>query len=450
MKRVTIGRHFDGFLWRIAWVWVGAVSIAQGAVPAGVTMEFPDEPGRASLSEHPRQPATRDRLAFSLSADRPLLLKIRTAIFEVLPHRGYAVSFSSRPHGYYRADAAGILTLPLPSDYTYQTLVIAPADTTDLLTGSVWSGRADPAPGVTLQWGHEGGEFVFGEGDSVPVGVFSKDPMISRSGQPSFRLEKQTREGEVRYQSDPIRLEPGREYILSGFYHTDRSEFGSVATFGLSLRRQDGNPLPVQQVYLNPLIVPTQGDTWKYAFIRFTAPADAVDAVVRMGLRGTAGQKIWWDDLHLREAPPVLMAIARELPPEERAPIQTLEQVRERWRTRDPVRIEVTGPAGRPVLTADGRPIPPLVYNTYEVATSDSEIRPMSDAGIRWFFLRTNPLGKAWWIGPNRYDFDGLQDSIEQALQRHPEAVVMLSVRISPRFREWGEENPDGIWRATG
>ncbi|MFA7232001.1 MAG: LamG-like jellyroll fold domain-containing protein, partial [Victivallaceae bacterium] len=412
-----------------------------------ITFEFPEKPGKAALFKHVGMSITRDRMALALHSDQPVNLKIKTAVFEVKPNQGYAVNFSGRPHGFYHADANGVLTVPLLTNYTYNTIVIVPADITNLLSGVEWQGRVDNTAQSTLGWGHEGGDKISSDAATGNAGVFSSDDTISRNGKSSLKLEKLVRDGEVRYQSSPVKLEPGQEYILSGYYHTGKAEFGAAATFGINVRNQDGQTKNFNQVFLNPLIAPILGEKWHYAFVRFKAPAEAVDGVVRLGLRGTAGQQLWWNDLSLCSAPPISMNVVQELSVADTAPVFSVKQVREYWSKREPVKVETENSNGLPVLHVDGKPIPSLVYSTYEVATQDSEIKPMLNAGIKWYFVRIHPYKTLWWAGKKKYDFKDVQESIERALQQDKNAVIMLSVRISPKYRSWGEEHPDGIWR---
>lgn len=412
-----------------------------------ITFEFPEKKGNVSLFKHTGMSIASDRLAMVLQADQPLNVKIKTAVFEVKPNQGYAVNFSCRPHGFFTADAAGVLTIPLLTDYTYNTIVAVPADITNLLSAAEWHGQVDNVSKATLEWGHEGGDKVASDAVTDSAGTFSRDSAISRSGQPALKLEKLVRDGEVRYQSSPVKLTPDKEYLLSGYYHTVKPEFGAAATFGIEVRCQDGVIQKFNQENFNPLIAPILGKQWYYAFVRFKAPAGVIDGVVRLCLRGTAGQQLWWDDLSLRSAPPVSANILQELPMADTAPALTVEQVRDYWSKRGPVKVETVSSNGLPVLHIDGKPVPSLVYNTYVVASKESEIKPMLNAGIRWYFIRIHANAAKWRLGKNQYDFKEIQSSIESALQQDRNAVIMLSTTISPRYHSWGEENPDGIWR---
>ena len=412
-----------------------------------IEFEFPHTKGKVSLFKHTGMAISRDCMPIVVQSDQPVNLKIKTAVFEVKPNQGYAVNFSGRPHGFYTADANGVLTIPLLTDYTYNTIVVVPANITNLLSGVEWHGRVDNVSKATLEWGHEGGDKIASDATTDKAGTFSLDAAVSRSGQPSLKLEKLVRDGEVRYQSAPVKLEADKEYILSGYYHTVKPEFGAAATFGIDVRCQDGAIQKFNQENFNPLIAPILGKQWHYAFVRFKAPAGAIDGIARLCLRGTAGQQLWWDDLNLCSAPPVSANILQELPVADTAPALTVEQVRDHWSKRGPVKVETVSSNGLPVLHIDGKPVPSLVYNTYVVASKESEIKPMLNAGIRWYFVRIHANAAKWWLGKNKYDFKEIQSSIESALQQDPDAAIMLSVMISPRYNSWGGENPDGIWR---
>jgi len=416
--------------------------------PAGtdeIDFEFPGKKGVATLLRHTGMAITAERLALVVAASEPCTMTVRSAVFQVKPGQGYAVNYSGRPHDFLVADTRGVLRIPLPDFQTYNTLVAVPQDIRDLLGGASWKGVVDDRAVATLGWGHEGGAALTGA-SSLPAGAYSRDAKATRTGAPAFRLEKLRQGGEVRWESSPVILEAGKEYLLSGWYQAERSEFGAVALFGVTLRTADGKSQTIHQTYLNPLIAPLLGARWRYAYLRVKAPANIAEAVAVLGLRGSAGQAISWDGLGLRLAPPTSANIVQELPAADTAPALPLEELRSLWAGREGVRVE-TAPGPFPVLRVDGKPVPSLVYNAYVVDPKEAELGPMLAAGIRWLYVRIAPHNKEWWIGEDRYDFSDVQPSLEAALQRDPGAVVMLEVPISPRYREWGDLHPEAIWR---
>ena len=413
-----------------------------------VAFDFPGRKGKAELVKNASIPIQEKLFAAKVETDVPAVMKISSGVFKVVPGQGYAVNFSDRPVRYLAADDKGVLNIELEKETNYFSLTVIPCDIKNLLEGIEWYGQSDAAPKFTLDWGHEGGKAAAGMQAGGKVGTFSRDPSVTRSGKSSFKIEKTAQSGEVSWKSKPLQVKPGQEYLFSGWYHLTEPNFGATAMFRVYLPGSNGNPEKMfEQVFINPLAAPLYGTQWRYVQCRFKVPEGYSQLYAMLSLRG-APQTIWWDDVNLHPAPALNSLPAKELSAAEAKSTVSIEEVRKVWRDREPVKVEVKNSGSFPVLYVNNKPVPSLVYNNYVVKTGESEMKRMLGAGIKWYYLWITPsYTKDFWLGKGKYDFSEVRKSIEQALSFDPDAVIMLEVRITPSYREWGEENPDAVWR---
>lgn len=413
-----------------------------------ITFDFPGRKGKAELARNASIPIREDLFAAKVETDAPAIARISSGVFKVAPGQGYAVNFSDRPVRYLTADNQGVLNIELEKENNYCSFTAVPCDIKNLLAGVEWYGQSDTAPKFTLDWGHEGGKTAAGMQADGKVGTYSRDPAVSRSGTPGLKIEKTAQSGEVSWKSKPVQVKPGQEYLFSGWYHLTEPNFGATAMFQVLLPAAGGNPEKMfQQVFINPLVAPLYGTQWRYVQTRFKVPEGYNQLYASLSLRG-APQTIWWDDVNLQPAPALNSLPAREFSAAEAKSTIPAEQVRQIWKDREPVKVEVKTAGSFPVLYINNRPVPSLVYNNYVVKTGESEMKRMLGAGIKWYYLWITPnYTKDWWLGKGKYDFSEIRKSIEQALSYDPDAVIMLEVKITPNYREWGEENPDAVWR---
>lgn len=413
-----------------------------------VVFDFPGRKGKAELARNASIPIKENLFAAKVETDAPAIARISSGVFKVSPGQGYAVNFSDRPVRYLTADNQGVLNIELEKENNYCSFTVIPCDIKNLLSGVEWFGQSDAAPKFTLDWGHEGGKPAAGMQAEGNVGTFSRDPAVSRSGSPSFKIEKTAQSGEVSWKSKTVQVKPGQEYLFSGWYHLTEPNFGATAMFRIILPAAGGNPEKMfQQVFINPLVAPLYGTQWRYVQSRFKVPDGYSLLYASLSLRG-APQTIWWDDINLQPAPALNSLPPKEFTEAENKSTVPIEQVRQLWKDREPVKVEVKTSGSFPVLYVNNKPIPSLVYNNYVVKTGESEIKRMMGTGIKWYYLWITPsYTKDWWVGKGKYDFSEVRKSIEQALAYDPDAVIMLEVKITPEYREWGEENPDAVWR---
>ncbi len=349
------------------------------------------------------------------------------------------------------ADAKGILNIEFEREDNCSSFTIIPCDAKNLLDGVEWDGQSSPAPKFALEWGHESGKTDAGmQAAQSSVGTFSRDPAVSRSGNPAFKIDKTAQSGEVSWKTRPIRVKAGQEYLFSGWYHLTEPNFGASGMFRIILPATGDKPEKVfDPVDFNPLVAPLYGSQWRYIQVMFKAPEGYNQLYALLSLRGTP-QVIWWDDISLRPAPAPNSFPVSPLSAEESSPTIPIETVRKMWKERDPVKVEIKNSGDFPLLYVNDKPVPSLAYNDFTVRTEETEYKTSLKAGIRWHFIwitSNYTYDKDWWQGKGKYDFSEVRKNIELALSYSPDAVIMLNVRITPNYREWGAENPDAVWR---
>ncbi len=406
-----------------------------------VKITFPDKRGRVSLALNNRHKISAEQFAVNVDSQVPCCLKISSDNFKIIPDAAYAVNYSDRPPLYLNADKSGVITVPFLRKRNYSNILVSRVDGKDLLKGINWHGKANSVTLPTLAWGHEGTSpdgAIGGKSDGI-CGKFAQEKH-------DLILEKIVRDGEVKYESDPVPVQPGKEYLFSGWYHIDKANFGATALFRLYLSGKDKKDKLYRAIYLNPLIEPNPNRKWRYIQVRVNVPAGYTKARAFVALRG-AKQQIRWNRISLRQAPAKLVSVDKNLSVADRSPVKSLEQIRAEWRKRPARKVKVQNVNGLSRLLIDGAPVPALVYNHYVVPPGDSEAKRLGEAGIRWQFIRIHHYLKHWWLGKGKYDFSEIKRNIETTLSLNPNAVIMLNVAISPRYRNWGDEYPKAIWR---
>jgi hypothetical protein len=416
-----------------------------------VSFIFPGRKGKAELIPNSSIPIKANIFAAKVVTDAPAILHISSGIFRVAPGQGYVVNFSDRPVRYLSADAKGVLSIELEREDNCSSFTIIPCDTRNLLDGVEWYGQSSTAPKFTLEWGHESGRTDAGmPAAQSNVGTYSRDPAVSRSGKPGFKIEKTAQSGEVSWKSRPVRVKAGQEYLFTGWYHLTEPNFGASGMCRIILPATGDKPEKMfDPVALNPLIAPLYGTQWRYVQIMFKVPDGYDQLYALLSLRG-APQVIWWDDLSLRPAPAPNSFLPRPPTAEESSPTIPIEEVRRLWQTRAPVKVDVKNSGNFPVLYVNDKPVPSLAYNNFTIKTEESEYKTTLKAGIRWHYIWLTPRytsDKDWWQGKGKYDFSEVRKSIELALSYSPDTVIMLNVRITPDYRAWGDEHPDAVWR---
>ncbi len=415
------------------------------------TFSFPGRKGNAELTTNSSIQIKENIFAAKVVTDAPAILHISSGVFKVAPGHGYAVNFSDRPVRYLSADAKGILNIEFEREDNCSSFTIIPCDAKNLLDGVEWDGQSSPAPKFALEWGHESGKTDAGmQAAQSSVGTFSRDPAVSRSGNPAFKIDKTAQSGEVSWKTRPIRVKAGQEYLFSGWYHLTEPNFGASGMFRIILPATGDKPEKVfDPVDFNPLVAPLYGSQWRYIQVMFKAPEGYNQLYALLSLRGTP-QVIWWDDISLRPAPAPNSFPVSPLSAEESSPTIPIETVRKMWKERDPVKVEIKNSGDFPLLYVNDKPVPSLAYNDFTVRTEETEYKTSLKAGIRWHFIwitSNYTYDKDWWQGKGKYDFSEVRKNIELALSYSPDAVIMLNVRITPNYREWGAENPDAVWR---
>jgi Concanavalin A-like lectin/glucanases superfamily len=402
-------------------------------------LEFPGKKANVSLRTNKRASINSKQFGIIVDSPVPVILKLNSDKFKVNPGKLYAVNFSERPPQYIKADDKGILSILLLKPNNYSNILITQVDSQNLLAGVKWHGRVNTATYTALGWGHEGAgvDSAVSKG-TMKAGTYSRD-------KGSFVLEKKLRDGEVKWFSDSFKVEAGKEYLLYGYYSIKRPYYGGTALFRAVLRGNGKKDKICRGIYINPLIAPQNGDKERFMQVRIKVPAGYTRCHVVMALRGAA-QKISWDKLAVRPAPKKLYAESIPLSIKDRKTAHSLAKVREIWAKRSARSVRIKKDSGLPVLMIDNKPLSLLAYNNYVVSSVDGEGNAMLRNGVNWQFVRLKSYLHEWWQGRNKYDFSGIQKSIETTLCFDPNAVIMLNIKITPWYRGWGYEYPDAVW----
>lgn len=374
-------------------------------------------------------PLSGREIACSIDAPGEVRLRLRdSALLPIRAGASYGVNRSDQPAQWLRADADGTLVVPIRPHAGYCSVLIAAGDDTDLLAGAPWRSRADAKEGR-------------------PCGEAGADPAAAGcDGRPAWVLRKHATDGSLALAAGEVAVVDGRDYLIQGAYRFAAPVFGSRPRLVAVLR---GEGLPERTIAdpgLHFFAAPLYGEPWRPVQVRVAVPAGYRSLAVELRLDG-APQAMWWSGLSLREAPPPLQLPPRPRPAEDARAAVSVEDVRRTWEGRSPRQVEVAAPDGLTRLTVDGRVQALLAYNHYVKPARAVEVGAMAAAGIRWQFACVAPYPRQWWLGRGRYDFSHVQEAVETVLAHDPQALVMLTASVTPRFAAWADEHPDGVWR---
>jgi hypothetical protein len=108
---------------------------------------------------------------------------------------------------------------------------------------------------------------------------------------------------------------------------------------------------------------------------------------------------------------------------------------------------------GRPTLVINGEPVLPTVYKGVNATRHYGDYAAFAAHGIQLATVAiatgdttghhqcdTQPV----WLGKDQYALDKIDAALMRALQRNPQAQVILDIRIEP-YKDWGRDHPDDI-----
>lgn len=399
----------------------GEVAISQ-PLKSCLEVAFPGRKGNAVVRDMGSvQPISPGECPMTVDSDAPVELALTSGTFKIEANASYAVNFSDRPPRYLRSDAGGRLLIPISKETNFTALTVCPVDGADLLKGVSWNTSGDS-------------------------GKATRDSSVKLGTEPSFKLEKTDRDGKLAWESEAVSVATGKEYLVSALYRITNSAFGSKPRFQAILRGAGKPERLVREYNLTFYAVPLFGAKWCYSQVRVPIPEGYGELAVSLSLEGSA-QTIWWDDLHVRQAPKAISLPNRPRSAWDTEASASLDEVRALWKNRPARGIKVAPNGLVPELLVDGKATPLLFYNMYSQAPANVEPKAMLRAGIRTHFTQIISWPREWWKGKGDYDFSEVQKNIEAILQFDPEALIFLNVQLAPRYRAWGDENPDAVWR---
>ena len=272
-----------------------------------------------------------------------------------------------------------------------------------------------------------------------------------KSGGKSLRLSKtHDRMSVTCSSSQPVKLEPGAEYILSGYYSTDDVKFGSAPFFGIKVTA-DGKA--AMRFCDESLSAPraTAANEWRRAFVRFKVPEDCQNpsGVIEMRAAG-APFTIFWDELDMSKAPAALSQQGKQLSALQKKPRLTAEEVAEMMKKRAAYDVKTACPNGVPQVLVDGKVLPLFGFAASPFEwPNGGDHKDFAAAGVHLHLLpvatgwngHDNILGPKIWTGQGAYSFDGLDQRLSKLLGYDPDAKIMLYVFCDP-YPDFLAKNP--------
>ncbi len=379
------------------------------------------------------------------STTSPVTVKVHSAIFKFRAGDWLYIETSVGTPGAVRAEIDGELTLQLPQSFHNQIVIshttanMFPAAA--LTNLDVWSitdkGQAMP----TLGQGHEG----FSIADIVAgSSVESKNEVRLDNG--TLIITKSAPNGSVITESPAIKLQSGKQYLLTAFYKTENMRPGSGCGMIVKLYAPGKTP---RYIWGEVRARNTPPGKENMATANITVPVDWQDAQVSVMFSVTGNPfSIAWRGFDLRERPILLpVRTTPALPGQMEAQI-TMQALLEKLQSMPARTAEVRVINGAVQLVLNGMNSPKFGYT----GLLASGHRNFYDSGVTLQWVRTvsgnggtnNWRGKPFWLGRKKYDFSIFDQHLARLLLLAPDATVMLYLSINP-YPDFFKNHPEAM-----
>jgi len=244
--------------------------------------------------------------------------------------------------------------------------------------------------------------------------------------------------------ADPMRADPGVTYTFRVFFHSDDAPLGNL----LLLRMIDeGEGIHYDAIdrthgwVSQSLLINSTPDAWIERQITYRNDE---------GGRVTPTIVLWGNPCNVQIKDIDISDEKPRVTPNSGADLQTPYSEAEAIADRVGATARVETRDGRSVLIVNGELALPAFYKITPYTNEHGDEHQFGRDGIDIITVpaklgSNNNTGGAW-RGPNEYDTAVIEAEMMRALQRNPQAQIILEFTIYP-YVGWGETHRDGIWR---
>ena len=293
------------------------------------------------------------------------------------------------------------------------------------------------------------------EGEVLPVysepNLFTGFPEKGKSGiglSQDLVLVNRKNASRVFRISDPIPVESGKKYILTGLYHTDDLKFGNRGSIVVLTDAQaavwpgslDGFK-PYSPLCMGELVNRPPGQ-WQRKVVLYTAPEKVKSIRIGVFLSGNPAS-IRWRSIYFGLGPWENDSRVQDHDLTWHYRINTAplpqEKVDEILSARPEATAEVLS-GNSPRLLINGKKELPLIYFGDAFAPERNKTAAFQEAGIH---LQIIPLFRKdyYWVGNGQYRFDRVDQIIMENIRRNPHGNFIIGLSVSP-YKSWAEEFP--------
>ncbi len=243
--------------------------------------------------------------------------------------------------------------------------------------------------------------------------------------------------------SDAFDVTPGKNYIMTGVYHTVKAVFGSYSEVALIPDGQEKkflNDFRQPRIH-TPLVRRTmlncREGQWRRITHQETFTANESRARVIIVLDGNPSQ-IYWSSFYVGKAGPDTRENPRNVNDRPCSPKEFAERLAKRPDSTAIVKMHGDAPA----IFVDGKPIPSHIQFGDAFNASRTRRQSFQKAGVKLQFISLNNVVRQFWRGPNNYDLKAIDDHIRDSIRKNPEGYFVIRLDLTP-YPEWYKDYPD-------
>lgn len=282
-------------------------------------------------------------------------------------------------------------------------------------------------------------------------GTVNRMENTARSGKYSLKINKNNSLGYIKITTEkPLEAKAGTKYTFRGYFHSENAPVSSLLLFRVS-ENSSGNLVydDIDRSFgfsSQSFIINTIHDHWMKRAIHYMPKKDkkVFLNVVQYGNPAT----VYLDDLEFTDNAyaPIHNHSKFGFP-------YTKEEVYKILEQRNPSSASFIIKDKHTVLQLNNKETPVVMYKgePYRQYPDVHAYKDFGDAGIplalRSVMISSYNKEAGVWAGKGKYRWDLLEKDLMLALQRNPNANLVLEMVAYHPYDSWSEENPNEIWQ---
>ena len=248
--------------------------------------------------------------------------------------------------------------------------------------------------------------------------------------------------------SKPIPVEAGKNYILTGLYHTSDLRFGNSGGIAVLTDAQAENwPeklelfRPYSPLAIRELVNRKPGE-WERRTVKYLVPNNVKHVRIGVFLRGDPAS-IRWRSIYFGLGPwaPDSRAEDHDLSWHFKKNTEPLPdgKVKEILAARPEATAEIL-PGNSPRILLNGKKVIPVIYFGDAFDGTRNKTAAFQKAGID---LQIIPIFRRnfYWAGDRKYNFDNIDRTIMENVRRNPNGNFIIGLSVTP-YLTWHEDFP--------